>query len=142
MAWISSCHSCDPASPHGLAIERGPRTARGNSMKAFCTMILICCSLSLGTGAAAAQADHDTSNRKLITRVEPDYPETLRRIYVGGIVRLEVTISANGSVQNSTLLGGNPILGQSAMAAVKKWKYLPASSRTVTQIRFTFDPHR
>ncbi len=111
-------------------------------MKAFCTMILICCSLSLGTSSAAAQASQDTSNRKLITRVEPDYPETLQRLYVGGIVRLEVTISANGNVQNSTLLGGNPILGQSAMTAVKKWKYAPASSRTVTQIRFTFDPHR
>jgi TonB family protein len=111
-------------------------------MKTFCTMILICCSLSFGTSLAAAQADHDTSNRTLITRVEPDYPETLQRLYIGGIVRLELTISANGNVQNSTLLGGNPILGQSAMTAVKKWKYAPAPSRTVTQVRFTFDPHR
>jgi TonB family protein len=111
-------------------------------MKAFCTMILIGCSLSLGTSAAVAQASPATSDRKLITRVEPDYPETLQRLYIGGIVRLEVTISPNGTVQNSTLLGGNPILGQSAMTAVKKWKYAPAASRTVTQIRLTFDPHQ
>jgi TonB family protein len=105
-------------------------------------MLLISCWLSLGTGSAAAQADHDTSDRKLVTRVEPDYPETLQRLYIGGIVRLDVTISAKGNVENATLLGGNPILGQSAMVAVKKWKYTPASSRTVTQVRITFDPHR
>lgn len=144
MGWISSCLSGDPASSHRFAIER-PRTARGNSMKALCTIFLVCGLLWLGTGLAAAQADHDTSDtgdRKLITRVEPDYPETLQRLYVGGIVRLEVTISASGNVENSTLIGGNPILGQSAMAAVKKWKYARASSRTITQVRFTFDPHR
>jgi TonB family protein len=111
-------------------------------MKAACTMLLVCCLLSFGAGLAGAQADHDTSERKLITRVEPAYPETLQRLYIGGIVHLEVTISAKGNVENATLLGGNPILGQSAMAAVKKWKYTPASSRTVTQVRIAFDPHR
>ena len=105
-------------------------------------MLQVFCLLSLGAGSAAAQAEHDTKDRKLITRVEPEYPETLQRLYIGGIVRLEVTISAKGNVENDTLLGGNPILGQSAMAAVKRWKYTPASSRTVTQVRITFDPHR
>jgi TonB family protein len=111
-------------------------------MKAFCTTLLVCCLLSIGAGSAAAQADHGTTDRKLITRVEPDYPETLQRLYIGGIVRLEVTISAKGHVENASLLGGDPVLGQAAMAAVKNWKYTPASSRTVTQVRITFDPHR
>ncbi len=112
-------------------------------MKAICTTFLLACTLSLGIGSAAAQADHDTAtDRKLITRVEPDYPETLQRLYIGGIVRLEVTISAKGTVENATLVGGNPVLGQAGMAAVKKWKYAPASSRTVTQVKLTFDPHR
>jgi len=89
-----------------------------------------------------AVADPATSDRKLITRVEPEYPETLHRLYIGGIVRLEVTISPKGNVESATLLGGNPMLGQPAMAAVKKWKYAPASTRTVTQVRIAFDPHR
>jgi TonB family protein len=111
-------------------------------MKAFCTTLLVWGLLSFGAGSAAAQADHATNDRKLITRVEPDYPETLQRLYIGGIARLEVTISAKGNVENASLLGGDPVLGQAAMAAVKKWKYAPASSRTVTQVRITFDPHR
>jgi len=114
----------------------------GESMTIFCR-IVVCCLLSLGGALAAAQADHDTStDRKLITRVEPEYPETLRRLYIGGIVRLQVAISAKGNVENATLLGGNPILGQPAMAAVKKWKYAPGPSGTVNQIKITFDPHR
>ncbi len=112
-------------------------------MKTIFTMLLLGCALSLGAGTSAAQADHDTAtDRKLITRVEPDYPETLQRLYIGGVVRLEVTISAKGNVENATLLGGNPVLGQAGMAAVRKWKYTPAASRTVTQVKLTFDPHR
>jgi TonB family protein len=98
--------------------------------------------LSSGARPASAQAEHDTSDRKLITRVEADYPETLQRLYIGGIVRLQVTISAKGNVENASLLGGSPILGQSAMVAVKKWKYAPAPSRTVKEVRIVFDPHR
>jgi TonB family protein len=111
-------------------------------MKAFCAMLLVCCCLSVGARSAAAQADHDTSERKLITRLEPEYPETLQRLYIGGSVRLEVTISAKGNVEKAILLGGSPVLGQAAMTAVKKWKYTPASARTVTEVRIAFDPHR
>ena len=110
MGWISNCLSCDQAGSHRFAIKRqGPRAVEEVlEMQAFCTMLLVCCLLSLGAGSAAAQADHDTKDRKLITRVEPEYPETLLRLYIGGIVRLEVTISARGDVENDTLLGGEP----------------------------------
>jgi TonB family protein len=111
-------------------------------MKVFCSVMVVCCLLSFGARPAVPQ-DHDTtSDRKLITRVEPDYPETLQRLYIGGVVKLEIAISAKGNVESATLLGGNPILGQPAMAAVKKWKYAPAAGRTVTQVKITFDPHR
>src|SRR4051794_39370561 len=67
--------------------------------------------------------DLNTSDRKIITRVEPEYPETLKRLYIGGVVRVEVVVAANGKVDGTQLLGGNPILGQSAMKAVRQWKY-------------------
>jgi outer membrane biosynthesis protein TonB len=50
------------------------------------------------------------AQRRLITRVEPEYPETLKRLSIGGIVRLQVTIAAKANVENVVLLGGNPIL--------------------------------
>jgi TonB family protein len=80
--------------------------------------------------------------RSLITRVEPEYPEVLRRLQIGGTVRLALTISAKGSVEEVRLLGGNPILGERAIAAVKQWVYAPSHSRTITEISIPFAPER
>jgi TonB family protein len=81
------------------------------------------------------------SSRKLITRVEPVYPATLYANHIGGIVRMKVTIASNGSVESVELLGGNPILGESAVTAVKKWVYV-AGPRTKTEVSIPFDPER
>jgi TonB family protein len=72
--------------------------------------------------------------RKLITRVEPDYPETLKQLNIGGTVRLRISISAKGNVENAVLLGGNPILGESAIIAVKQWIYAPGRSHLANTI--------
>ena len=82
------------------------------------------------------------AERKLITRIEPVYPEDLRKRSIGGLVRLKVTISTNGSVEYIELLGGNPILAESAITAVKQWKYSAASPRTTLEVRIPFDPQR
>jgi TonB family protein len=92
--------------------------------------------------ATAEIHDEVVSDRKVVTRVEPEYPETLKRLYVGGIVRIEAIVSAQGKVESVQLLGGNPILGQSAMKAVKQWKYSPAAAREKIVVRLEFDPHR
>jgi TonB family protein len=79
--------------------------------------------------------------RKLITRVEPDYPETLKQLKIGGTVRLRISISAKGDVENVVLLGGNPILGESATSAVKQWIYAARRSATVAEISLSFGEH-
>ena len=84
----------------------------------------------------------EDAERKVVNRVEPKYPPTLERLYIGGVVRLQVDIAANGTVEGAQLLGGNPILGQSAIAAVKQWKYAPASHKTRQTEKLEFDPHR
>jgi len=84
----------------------------------------------------------ESAQRKLITRVEPDYPETLKRLSIGGTVRLQATISPKGNVETVALLGGNPILSESAAAAVKQWIYSSGPSRTTLEVSISFDPHR
>ena len=79
--------------------------------------------------------------RRLITRVEPEYPETLKRLNIGGTVRLSVTISAKGNVENVVLLGGNPILGESAISAMKQWVYVGSHSPTIAEVSIPFDSH-
>jgi TonB family protein len=80
--------------------------------------------------------------RKLIFRVEPAYPAILLSNHIGGTVRVKVTIASNGTVEDVELVGGNPILGEAAMAAVKKWLYAAARSRTRAEISIPFDASR
>jgi TonB family protein len=78
--------------------------------------------------------------RALLVRVAPDYPDALQKRSIGGIVRLEITISPEGLVESAGLLGGNPILAQSAMEAVKKWKYSSTRSHSVMEVTIPFNP--
>lgn len=91
-----------------------------------------------GMGRSLAQ-DND---RKVISRVEPEYPDQLKKLYIGGVVRVEVQVAPNGTVRNVKLLGGNPILGQSTMKAVKMWKYAPAGADETITVKWEFDPHK
>ena len=78
--------------------------------------------------------------RVLLTRIEPEYPEVLQKLLVGGTVRLRLVIAPNGGVQEASLIGGNPILGEAAIVAVKKWVYAAAPSRTTTEVTIPFNP--
>jgi TonB family protein len=83
-----------------------------------------------------------SAERQLLTRVEPEYPETLQRLQIGGTVRLIVTISPNGSVESAQVLGGNPILAESAIKAVKQWVYTANPARTISEVSVPFVPKR
>jgi TonB family protein len=89
-----------------------------------------------------ARSHAQESDRRVVTRVEPDYPDALKKLYIGGVVRVEVQVAPNGSVRNIKLLGGNPILGQSTMKAVKLWKYAPAGTEETLTVKLEFDPHK
>ena len=90
---------------------------------------------------AVYQEEYEVT-RKLISRVEPVYPGILQSNHIGGTVRLKVTIASNGMVEDVELLGGSPILGEAAMAAVKNWVYAAGRSRTMTEVSIPFDPGR
>ncbi|RPH76352.1 MAG: energy transducer TonB [Nitrospiraceae bacterium] len=62
---------------------------------------------------------------RLIRKVEPVYPELAKRARVSGIVMLEVNVDEEGSVANVRVIRGHPLLDQSAIDAVKQWKYSP-----------------
>jgi TonB family protein len=76
----------------------------------------------------------------VLASTKPQYPEPLKLARIGGVVRLRATVLPNGTVSNVGILGGNPILAESAVAAIKKWKFAPASLQTVEDINVNFDP--
>lgn len=64
---------------------------------------------------------------QLVTRVPPAYPEAARRLQMAGKVVLKATITKAGSVGNVEWVSGNELFRNSALAAVKQWRYKPAS---------------
>jgi len=114
-----------------------------NESRLLVAFVLLMTSVPLLSLPLAAQSsEQDSSDRKVITRVEPEYPDALKRLYIGGVVRVEVLVAPNGLVKSTRLLGGSPILGQSTMKAVKQWRYAPASSEETLTVKLEFDPHR
>jgi TonB family protein len=80
--------------------------------------------------------------RKVKTRVSPTYPELARRMSVRGTVKIAVVVSPNGNLKDARVVGGNPILVNAALEAVKKWKFEPAQDESAGTVEFNFQPGR
>lgn len=61
----------------------------------------------------------------LVNRVQPQYPPLARQTRISGTVRLHAIIAKDGSVQQLEVLSGHPLLVQSALDAVRQWRYRP-----------------
>jgi len=107
--------------------------------------LLVLLALWLVAGRPAGRAQQtlssDKPGRRLLTQVEPDYPPDLKRAAIGGMVRLDIVVAPGGKVDNIVVAGGNPILAEAAMRAVKQWKYAPTGSTTNIRVNVRFDPH-
>ena len=62
---------------------------------------------------------------KIVDKVSPVYPPLAKQTRVQGTVRLHVIIAKDGSVQQLEVLSGHPLLVQSALDAVRQWRYRP-----------------
>jgi TonB family protein len=101
---------------------------------------LLCSFLLIFVSVAVTSAQE--SGRKILKQVEPEYPRVLKKMEIGGVVRLKVIIKADGAVQSSEVLGGNPILAAEAQKAVAQWKFAPASGSSTAEVKLLFDPHK
>ena len=61
----------------------------------------------------------------LVYRVEPVYPTLMRQIHRSGRVELHALIAADGTVQSLQAISGDPGFYQSALDAVRQWRYRP-----------------
>ncbi|MFY9845210.1 MAG: energy transducer TonB [Terriglobales bacterium] len=93
---------------------------------------------AMSSGTSAAQAP-DHTERKVVSRIPPFYPEIAKRMRITGVVRLEVVVRANGKVKSSKVLGGSPVLIQPATEAVSKWKFETAPEDTTEEVQIVFE---
>jgi periplasmic protein TonB len=61
----------------------------------------------------------------LIHRVEPMYPPLARSLARVGTVELHAIISTSGTIESLEVISGDPLFYQSALSAVREWRYRP-----------------
>ncbi len=81
----------------------------------------------------------------LIHKVEPAYPMQARTERLSGKVTLSATIAADGSIREVTVIHGSAILAEAAKAALRQWRYRPATLNgspveVQKEINFVFQP--
>ena len=81
----------------------------------------------------------DSNGRKIRSKVVPAYPDIARTAHITGKVKIEVTISADGRVTSTRVIGGSPVLVNAAIEALDKWRFEAAPSDSTEVIEFQFD---
>ena len=84
--------------------------------------------------------------KRLIAAPHPAYPELAKRARIQGVVKLQVKVKTDGSVEVEKILQGEPVLAEAALEAVKKWRANPASINgtrveTISTVTFDFELH-
>ena len=88
----------------------------------------------------------DDFQRRLVNSPKPSYPALAQRAGLQGIVKLQVRVRKDGSVEVQKLLEGEPALADAAIAAVKQWRAKPASLNgqpveVISTVTFNFQLH-
>jgi len=69
---------------------------------------------------------HTTINPALLVhRVEPVFPPLARQTHRSGKVQLHAIIATDGSIQSLEVASGDPLFVESALHAVRQWRYRP-----------------
>lgn len=94
---------------------------------------------ALGAGLVAANSKQpeaptaplavggDVRPAKMISSVPPTYPSLARNQHISGDVKIDALIDDNGRVTTMKVISGPTLLHQSAMDALRQWKYQPAT---------------
>jgi TonB family protein len=90
---------------------------------------------------SAQDAVSEAGKRKIRTKVDPTYPAIAKQMHVSGKVKIEVTISPDGRVTNTRVIGGSPLLVQAAISALNDWRFEsgPKESTEVYEFEFNWD---
>jgi TonB family protein len=102
--------------------------------------LLFACAVVLLSCPASVHSQETT--RKVLKRVEAQYPSILKKRGIGGTVRLRVVVKADGTVRDTEVLGGSAILADSAQKAVKQWVFTPGAAESTVEVSVVFDPMR
>jgi len=73
----------------------------------------------------SAPVSQEVTGGQLVHRVAPVYPAQARLLRLEGTVILAAVVMEDGTVGDVNIVEGSPVLAQSAVDAVKHWRYKP-----------------
>lgn len=95
-------------------------------MKTFRKSLPLWLAIALGCGGSAGMAA--VNPPKVISAERPEHPPALFERGFGGFATVVIHIAADGSVSEAEVgEASDPALGEAAIAAVKQWKFEPAT---------------
>ena len=88
-------------------------------------------------------ASGDSTRLEVLKSEKPPYPLRARQDGIQGQVLAKITVSEQGDVKEVEVLRGDPILAESVVKTIKKWKFKPyirngKAVQAVTQMPFDF----
>jgi protein TonB len=93
-------------------------------MKSVKILLVIGASVLLAQGPLKKVTRVEAMNA-VTSRSQPDYPAMARQLKIEGTVELDAVVTETGTVEEVSIVSGNPILTKPAAEAVKKWKFAP-----------------
>jgi TonB family protein len=88
--------------------------------------------------SVSAQQDAKPSMRKVTNRIAPAYPELAKRMSLEGTVKVGLVVAPNGKVKEAKVIGGNPVLVDAAISAVRKWRFAAGPEETTELVELKF----
>jgi TonB family protein len=94
-------------------------------------------------GGSAVRIGAPVQASKLIEKRDPVYPPNAREARIQGIVRFNVLVAADGTIESTRLVSGHPLLVLAAQQALQGYRYQPtllngAPVRVITQVEIPF----
>ena len=77
-------------------------------------------------------------DRKILRHEDPDYPSVAAKLSLHGTVKLRIWVTPQGDVRKVEYIGGHPLLAESAVTAVKNWKFEAVSKETTEIVSIKF----
>jgi TonB family protein len=111
--------------------------------KRTAAVLLAVLTFGLGVGPVRTVAQQNQSDeliRRAKSKVQPLYPELARKMNISGTVKIEIVVAPNGTVKDARVVGGHPVLANSALDAARKWRFEPAGAESTGVIDFKFEP--
>src|ERR1700674_469251 len=111
---------------------------------AVTTVCLLACTGLLPAQDPLLRVSESEARRAIVKKVEPEYPAMARQIRLSGQVQVDVVIAETGAVEKVSVLKGNVLLSNSAVSALKKWKFSPFAgaahkpAKAVASLTFDF----